>query len=179
MTSSRRIHSAVIAAALCACEPHAGSSPPPKENVMSERTGPLAVGLAIASAKVGRDDAIPATLTITNASDAPLVLNRRLLVAYESIVDRDVYFEVTRDGQPYAGTDEYRRSSVAKELDASFYRSVGPGEALTKQVDLHGYYRFPPGSYRIRAVYAPQKSDADRDAWSGSARSNEVTLDVK
>lgn len=146
---------------------------------MSERTGPLAVGLAISSAQVDRNDPIPATITVTNAGGAPLVLNRRLLVAYEAIIDRDVYFEVTRGGQAYAGTDDYHRSVSAKDLDASFYQRVAPGESLTRRIDLHDYYHFPPGSYRLRAVYAPQPSDAGKDAWSGTARSNEIALDVK
>lgn len=146
---------------------------------MSERTGPLTVGLAIAATQVGRNDPIPTTITVTNAGDTPLTLNRRLLVAYEAIVDRDVYFEITRDGQPYVGTDDYHRSVSAKDLDASFYRRVAPGESLTRRIDLHDYYHFAPGTYRLRAVYAPQPSDAGKEAWSGTARSNEVALDVK
>jgi hypothetical protein len=156
------------------------SATKPQEQAMTpEPTGPLTVSLTCDRASTGAQGEAPCTITIRNAADAPVRLNKRLLVAYEPVVDRDVYFEITRDGAPYVGTDQYDRTSAAKALDEGSYRTLAPGEAITKQIDLHGYYRFPPGSYRIRAVYAPQKSDADRDAWSGSARSNEVSLEVK
>lgn len=143
------------------------------------RTGPITIGLSLDRTTTSPKGSAQARITIRNASEAPIRLNKRLLIAYENIVDRDVYFEVSRDGHPYLGTDEYEQTSMAKGLDASFYRSVAPGDELAKTIDLHDYYRFPPGSYRLRAVYAPQPSDAGRDAWAGIARSNEVVLDVK
>jgi hypothetical protein len=179
MTSSRRTHelaSVVVALALAACNAKERAQ---EQSMTPVRTGPITIGLSLDRAQTSPKGPVQAQLVIQNASDAPVRLNKRLLVAYQPIIDRDVYFEVVRDGKPYVGTDEYEMSSMAKDLTADHYRAVAPGESLTKPIDLHDYYHFPSGSYRIRAVYAPQPSDAGKDAWSGTARSNEVTLTVK
>lgn len=146
---------------------------------MTDARTSLHVTLTLGNARVALGAAIPATVTIANVGTTALRVNRRLLASYQAIIERDIYFELVRDGSPYLGTDEYEQSSSAKPLDAGFYRTLAPGESMTRDLDLHELYHLRPGSYRIRAVYAPQASAAGKDAWSGTARSDEVVLEVR
>jgi hypothetical protein len=144
-----------------------------------DRIGPILVSLSCDRTATPSRGAALCAIEIKNTGGAALRLNKRLVIGYENIIDRDLYFDITKDGAPYVGTDEFETSSAAEELTLQHYRSVAPGEALTRKLDLAEYYRFKPGTYRIRAVYAPQPSEAGKDAWSGVARSNEIVLKVK
>jgi|1185.fasta_scaffold948025_2 hypothetical protein len=90
---------------------------------------------------------------LTNAGDAPVVVNGRLAPGYRDSSSRELFADVFR-----AGTDEI---AAADALDydrhppqRSDYVELAPGEALRDAFDLLDWYRLPgPGDYELVVHY--------------------------
>jgi hypothetical protein len=99
-----------------------------------------------------RSGPAPVTVTVTNVSDAPVLVNRRLAPGYRDSTSRELWADV-RDEQgaeAAVATIEYERDFPAPED----YAELAPGESVAGGFDLFRYARPRwPGRYAVTITY--------------------------
>ena len=104
------------------------------------------------SAALARSRPAPVAVTITNTSDAPVLVNRRLAPGYRDAISRELWADIRdADGAPAAvATIDYERDLPGPED----YAELDPGAALTTVFDVFHYARPQhPGRYAVTIVY--------------------------
>jgi hypothetical protein len=120
---------------------------------------PLRVEAALAG-PVARSGPAPVTVTVTNVSDAPVLVNRRLAPGYRDSTSREVWADIRDEtGAPAAvATIDYERDLPG----ADDYGELAPGESISGQFDLFHYARPQrPGRYTVTIVYQADEAAAD------------------
>lgn len=139
---------------------------------------PLRVGASL-PAGLARATPAPVTVTITNASDAPVLVNRRLAPGYRDAISRELWGDVRDpEGAPAAvATIDYERDLPGPED----FGELAPGEALTTEYDLFHYARPQrPGRYVVTIVYQADEPLARPPAGivAGEHAAPPLTIDV-
>ncbi|MBL8096443.1 MAG: hypothetical protein JNL73_19850 [Anaerolineales bacterium] len=121
------------------------------------------------------NDALMATLTLRNDSEAAVLVNTRLVVnrAGAPAGFRDVSFNVTGpDGEALPLAVKVNVGAPQPQ----HFQLLGPGESATRTVELHRLFALrKAGDYAIAAVYRAETDPADgRTAWRGSIESAAV-----
>ena len=139
---------------------------------------PLRVEAALAG-PVGRSGPAPVTVTVTNVSDAPVLVNRRLAPGYRDSTSRELWADI-RDatGAPAeVATIDYERDLPAPDD----YGELAPDESISAGFDLFHYARPQhPGRYVVTIVYQADEAAADPPAGvvAGEHAAEPITLDV-
>jgi hypothetical protein len=108
---------------------------------------------------VARSGPAPVTVTVTNVSDAPVLVNRRLAPGYRDSSSRELWADVRDEsGAPAAvSTIDYERELPAPED----YGELAPQESVAGEFDLFHYARpRSPGRYEVTVVYQADEAIA-------------------
>lgn len=123
----------------------------------------------------------PATISveITNISDAPVLVNRRLAPGYRSSDARELWADLSDEiGEPAAiATIDYERE-YAQPGD---YAELPPGASFAGQFDLFHYARpQKPGTYVVTVVYEADEPTPHRPdgVVAGEHAADPITIDV-
>jgi hypothetical protein len=127
-----------------------------------------------------RSSPAPVTVTVTNVSDSPVLLNRRLAPGYRDSTSRELWAEVHDEtGAPAAvATIDYERDLPAPDD----YTELAPGEAVAGRFDLFHYARPQrPGRYEVTIVYQADEPVArpPEGIVAGEHAADPVVLDVE
>jgi hypothetical protein len=120
---------------------------------------PLRVEAAIA-APVARSAPAPVSVTVTNVSDAPVLVNRRLAPGYRDAISRELWADVRDEsGAPAAvATIDYERALPMPDD----FGELAPQESMAGEFDLFHYSRPQrPGRYAVTIVYQADEPLAD------------------
>jgi hypothetical protein len=139
----------------------------------------LELSASIEPAQTSVTDPVSMTLTLTNRTAWPLVVNRRLLLNHPFAPERarEVFLEI--DGPPsyrQAGGFRIRAGAPSPE----HFVELAPGESVSKEYELTRYYSLSvPGRYSIRGTYANTSPgpSPDRPAWIGTIVSNSIEIE--
>jgi hypothetical protein len=108
---------------------------------------------------VARSGPAPVTVTVTNVSDAPVLVNRRLAPGYRDSTSRELWADVRDEsGAPApVATIDYERDLPAPED----YAELAPQESMSGEFDLFHYARPQrPGRYEVTVVYQADEAVA-------------------
>ena len=142
-------------------------------------SGRLELRLVLEADEVGAGAPTPTRIALVNCGEAAAVVNARLAMGYADSLDREVYLELERDGAAYRGWTSWMLDYRRKPLDANALRELAPREQVGSEIDLQEWYRLEPGTYRVRAVYAPEARDAAPALEPGPVASDWVSLRVR
>jgi hypothetical protein len=140
---------------------------------------PLRVEAALAG-PVARSGPAPVTVTVTNVSDAPVLVNRRLAPGYRDSTSRELWADVRDDGGAPAAlsTIDYERDLPGPDD----YGELAPGESVAGRFDLFHYARPQrPGRYEVTIVYQADEPVAGPPAGvvAGEHAAEPFALDVE
>jgi hypothetical protein len=139
---------------------------------------PLRVEAAL-DGPVARSGPAPVSVTVTNVSDSPVLVNTRLAPGYRDSTSREVWADLRDEtGAPASvATIDYERDFPA----AGDYRELAPGESVTGGYDLFHYARpHRPGHYTVTVVYQGDEPVAKPPAGvvAGEHRAEPITVQV-
>ena len=139
---------------------------------------PLRVEAAL-EGPVARSGPAPVAVSVTNVSDSPVLVNRRLAPGYRDASSRELWADIRDDtGAPASvSTIDYERDLPT----ASDYGELGPGESLTGRFDLFHYARPQrAGRYSVTVVYQADEPVAGPPPGvvAGEHAADPLTLDV-
>jgi hypothetical protein len=123
---------------------------------------PLRVEAALAG-PVARSGPAPVRVTVTNVSDGPVLVNRRLAPGYRDSTSRELWADVRgEDGAEAAvATIEYERDLPRPED----YVELARGESVSGEFDLFHYARPRwPGRYAVTITYQADEAVASPPA---------------
>jgi hypothetical protein len=140
---------------------------------------PLRVEAALAG-PVARSGPAPVTVTVTNVSDAPVLVNRRLLPGYRGSTSRELWADVRDETGASAAvaTIDYERDLPAPDD----YGELAPGESMSGQFDLFHYARPQrPGRYGVTIVYQADEPVAGppTEVVTGEHAGEPIVVDVE
>jgi hypothetical protein len=123
--------------------------------------------------------AVPVEVELRNLGHSALVVNARLGMGYPDSLDRDLYCEIVRDGQPYTDYQRYIVDYRRKPLGESSFQTLLPGQHVGAEFDLQYWYHLSgAGEYRVRVVYVPGQHASQPAAFSERVVSDELTVTV-
>lgn len=128
---------------------------------------------------VDRSAPAPMTVTVTNVSDAPVLVNRRLTPGYRNSTSRELWADIRDEsGAPaQVATIDYERD-LPSEGD---YVELGAGESISGSFDLFHYTRpRSPGRYQVTIVYQADEAVAGppEGVVPGEHAAEPLTVDV-
>jgi len=140
---------------------------------------PLRVEAALAS-PVARSGPAPVAVTVTNVSDAPVVVNRRLAPGYRDSTSRELWADIhDATGAPAeVATIDYERDLPGP----GDYGELAPDESISGGFDLFHYARpRHPGRYTVTVVYQADEAAADPPGGvvAGEHAADPIALDVE
>jgi hypothetical protein len=126
-----------------------------------------------------RSDPAPVSVTITNVSDAPVLVNRRLAPGYRGSLSREVWAEIRDEtgAEAAVSTIDYERDFPS----ADDYGELAPGESVSGEFDLFHYARPQrPGRYTVTIVYQADEPVANppEGVVAGEHAADPITIDV-
>jgi hypothetical protein len=139
---------------------------------------PLRVVASLAG-PVARSGPAPVSVTVTNVSDAPLLVNRRLAPGYRDSTSRELWADVRDEsGAPApVATIDYERDLPVPED----YATLAPQESVAGEFDLFHYARPQrPGHYVVTIVYQADEPVAGPPAEvvAGEHAAEPLSIDV-
>ena len=128
---------------------------------------------------VARSAPAPVSVTVTNVSDAPVLVNRRLAPGYRDAISRERWADVSDEsGAPAAlATIDYERALPTRDD----FGELAPQDSVTGEFDLFHYARpQQPGRYTVTIVYQADEALADPPAGTvaGEHASVPIAIDV-
>lgn len=140
---------------------------------------PLRVEAALPG-RVARSGPAPVRVTVTNVSDGPVLVNRRLAPGYRGSTSRELWADVRdEDGAEAAvATIEYERD-LPRPDD---YGELAPGESVAGEFDLFHYARPRwPGRYDVTISYQADEPVASPPVGvvAGEHAADPVAVDVE
>ncbi len=154
-----------------------------KDIAVSEPTRPFNFSIA----PLPQGDALSISITFTNTSSGPLVLNIRNGIGeapnaghLPAVPPTGQLYELTfvivdEGNKPLPFMVDIKRVP----LQASHFRSLAPKETYVEQLDLSRYFAVEPGrGYRVQAAYANGEEGTrfGVKAWTGIATSNTLVI---
>ncbi len=139
---------------------------------------PLRVEARI-SGPVARSGPAPVSVTITNVSDEPVLVNRRLAPGYRDSTSRELWADILDEsgGPAEVSTIDYERDLPA----AGDFGELAPAESIATEFDLFHYARpRRPGRYTVTIVYQADEAAAGPPAGivAGEHAAAPIELDV-
>jgi hypothetical protein len=139
---------------------------------------PLRVEAALAG-PVARSGRAPVAVSVTNVSDSPVLVNRRLAPGYRDSSSRELWADVRDEaGAPaLLSTIDYERDLPT----TGDYGELAPGESIAGAFDLFHYARPQrPGRYAVTVVYQADEPQAGPPPGivAGEHAAEPVILDV-
>lgn len=139
---------------------------------------PLRVEASIAG-PVARSGPAPVSVTVTNVSDSPVLVNRRLAPGYRDSTSRELWADIRdeRGAPAEVSTIDYARDLPAP----GDYGELAAGDAIATGFDLFHYARpRQPGRYSVTIVYQADEPAADPPAGvvAGEHAADPIALDV-
>jgi hypothetical protein len=126
---------------------------------------------------------IPVHLTLTNRSNVPVWVNRRMGLGYEDGIEREVYFTVLDEaGNVLPVPDDARVDVHRMPLQRDDFQLLSPGDGVATDVNLSLWYPFTKaGRYRVVLDY---DNTADGkpfgiDAFTGRVTANPLTIEIQ
>lgn len=120
-----------------------------------------------------KDGAVHVKVQLTNAGEAPVLINNRLALNDPGAPPeaREISFAVT---DPTGKPVFFGARLNPGRPDARHFKALGPGASIERVYDLSDYYRFEvTGRYAIQASYQNQSDPGDgSDSWKGAVKSN-------
>jgi hypothetical protein len=140
---------------------------------------PLRVEAALPG-RVARSGPAPVTVTVTNVSDGPVLVNRRLAPGYRDATSRELWADVRdEDGaEAEVATIEYERDLPGRDD----YGELAPGESVAGEFDLFHYARPRwPGRYNVTISYQADEPVANPPAGvvAGEHAAEPIVVDVE
>jgi hypothetical protein len=126
-----------------------------------------------------RSSPAPVSVTVTNVSDTPVLVNRRLAPGYRESLSREVWGDVRDEAGAEAtvSTIDYERDFPT----ADDYGELAPGASVSGEFDLFHYARPQrPGRYTITIVYQADEPVANPPdgVVVGEHPADPITIDV-
>ena len=139
---------------------------------------PLRVEAALAG-PVARSGPAPVAVSVTNVSDSPVLVNRRLAPGYRDSSSRELWADVRDEaGAPaLVSTIDYERDLPT----ADDYGELAPGESIAGGFDLFHYARPQrPGRYSVTVVYQADEPQAGAPSGivAGEHAADPITVEV-
>jgi hypothetical protein len=139
----------------------------------------LRLEASLARTRTDRSEPLPLDVRLRNASDEPVVVNRRLEPGYRDSLSRELYVDVLdEDGEPAPTAElDYTRPWPSP----ADYVELGPGEELAASFDLFHWHRpLEPGRYRLVVHYEAAEPGASppENVARGVVSSEELELEV-
>ncbi|HVE82304.1 MAG TPA: M35 family metallo-endopeptidase [Myxococcales bacterium] len=134
----------------------------------------ISAGVGLTRSTFGAADPVTVTLTVRNTSPGAIQLLR--WKGPEAQLEESL-FTITRDGAPvqYIGPI-YKRGTP----DAEDYLSIAPGQAVSQEIALSGFYDFTQtGSYQVRYEVKDLAVTTSAGKKTGLLKSNDVTFWVE
>jgi hypothetical protein len=131
------------------------------------------------SGPVARSGPAPVSVTITNVSEEPVLVNRRLAPGYRDSTSRELWADIVdeRGAPAELSTIDYERDLPAP----GDYGELAPGASIATEFDLFHYARpRQPGRYTVTIVYQADEAVADPPAGivAGEHAADPIALDV-
>jgi hypothetical protein len=126
-----------------------------------------------------RSSPAPVSVTVTNVSDTPVLVNRRLAPGYRESLSREVWGDVRDEAGAEAAvsTIDYERDFPT----ADDYGELAPGTSVSGEFDLFHYARPQrPGRYTVTIVYQADEPVANPPdgVVVGEHPADPITIDV-
>ena len=139
---------------------------------------PLRVEATIAG-PVARSGPAPVSVRITNVSEEPVLVNRRLAPGYRDSTSRELWADIVDEsGAPAeVSTIDYERDLPAPDD----YGELAPAQSIATEFDLFHYARpRQAGRYTVTIVYQADEPAADppEGIVAGEHAADPVSLDV-
>ena len=149
-----------------------------EENMQPENSIIFEIELPEKSVHPGSPILVEATLI--NRGNAPVVINKRMAIGYESTLSREIYATLT-DPQSKKEVTLYPADINRDFSPPSDYISLSPGDSVSTTFDLTEFYAPPaPGKYQLTLFYQADEAlaSAPDDVLPGVYTSNSIDFEV-
>jgi hypothetical protein len=147
--------------------------------IASQDSTQLKVGIWLDKSSYDRGEILTAYIFLKNESKNVIFLNARFAGDFFDREGGEVSFEIDPDPRTYFRTVDY------VDLTTKSVQILYPGEKVTclngfvlTHESVRGPFRFPPGKYKLRAVYTNTYQSKAYGLWTGKIKSEPFEFEV-
>lgn len=119
-------------------------------------------------------------ITLKNAGDSPLLINKRFAMGYKISISRELYAELVDEATPQIAA--YSPVKINRDdPGATDFFLLQSGKSITKKIDLfHYYHPRNPGRYSITIFYQADEARKNRppEVYKGTISTNPIIIEI-
>ena len=158
----------------CLCQCQTGLNHTPTTQPM------LQLKVVFKTAPIYLNRPLQTEITLTNAGDSTILVNKRMEMGYAISISRELYVEMVNEENGQSNTHSLAKINRDDPAPTD-YVFLKAGESITKSMDLFQFYQpKEPGKYKITVYYQADEKLKNRleSVWQGILSSEPVSIEV-